>query len=311
MQAPQRRFSSTRSIRRRVCQHAGLNIGRRWINALRFRPHNQAPGRAAVRPNFLATPDETLLSAFLPNSMTENRFILRFHVAILVIVLLGFARTFYMRDWIFNRPLNSGLQLHGALLTAWFAVTSFQAYLISSGRRNLHRQIAWIACIIALSVVLSASWINTRLAMTLHSAAEPENILIWGNYLTLVAFTGLFLSAVQRRRNPQAHRRLILFASIVIVGPAFARFAFWPIFNFGIGIAPIFSVGGILVLLAIGAAYDFLSLGKLHSATIAGIASVVLSIAVGVGIGVSGLGFGALNSLGIVTKIDLTIPASH
>ena len=35
MLTPQRRFSSTRSVRRRVCQHAGLNIGRRRINALR------------------------------------------------------------------------------------------------------------------------------------------------------------------------------------------------------------------------------------------------------------------------------------
>ena len=35
MQAPQRRFSPTWSIRRRVCQHAGFNIERRRINALR------------------------------------------------------------------------------------------------------------------------------------------------------------------------------------------------------------------------------------------------------------------------------------
>ena len=39
MQADQRRFSSTRSIRRRIWQNAGLNIERRRINALRFRPH--------------------------------------------------------------------------------------------------------------------------------------------------------------------------------------------------------------------------------------------------------------------------------
>ena len=36
MQALQRRFSPTWSIRRRVCQYAGLNIGRRRTNALRL-----------------------------------------------------------------------------------------------------------------------------------------------------------------------------------------------------------------------------------------------------------------------------------
>ena len=42
MQALQRRFSSTMSVRRRICQIAGLNIGRRRINAVRFRRRKQA-----------------------------------------------------------------------------------------------------------------------------------------------------------------------------------------------------------------------------------------------------------------------------
>ena len=39
----QRQFISTRSIRRRICHDAGLNIGWRRINALRFRHQNPRP----------------------------------------------------------------------------------------------------------------------------------------------------------------------------------------------------------------------------------------------------------------------------
>lgn len=231
--------------------------------------------------------------------MNENRFILRLHIALLVIVLLGFARSFYLRDLFLSRPLDSALRIHGALLTSWFALTVLQSYLIALGRRHSHRQVAWIAGLVALGVVLSSAWINTRLAITLRSAAEPENIFVWGNYLTLVAFIALFVAGIRSRRDPQGHRRLILLASIAITGPAFARFAFWPVMGYGLGVAPIFSIAGLIALLALVVGYDLLNLRKVHSATAKGLAAIVICIALGVGIGASGLGFQVLSWFGL------------
>ncbi len=231
--------------------------------------------------------------------MRESKIFLGFHIFLLMIVLIGFGRSYYLRDWFLSRPLDSALRIHGLFLTAWFGWTVLQGYLIVSGRRLWHRHAAWFAGFIAMGVVLSAAWINTRLAMDLRSPQDPENMFIWGNYLTLLAFAVLLVAAIASRRDPQRHRRLILLASIAIIGPAFARFAFWPAFGYGLAAAPLFAGGGLLALFLIIVGHDWLILRKLHSATVGGIAIIVLALVVGVGLGASGLGFKVLNQLHI------------
>lgn len=227
----------------------------------------------------------------------ENRGFLIFHSAILAIVLIGFGRSYYLRDWFVERPLDVPLRIHGLFLTGWFAITAVQAYLIDSGRRSLHRQTAWLASAIALGVVLSATWINTRLALQIRSAQDPENAFVWVNYLSLLVFAVLFSTAVLKRREAQKHRRLMLLASIAIIGPAFARFAFWPVFGYGVAGGPPFAVGGLLLLMLALVGYDLLILRKVHPTTLRGIVAIVLFIAFGVGLGLSGMGFKVLNQL--------------
>lgn len=230
--------------------------------------------------------------------MNENRYFQQVHIVLLVIVLLGFARSFYLREWFLSRPLDPALRIHGTFLTSWFALTVVQSSLISSGSRDWHRRVAWIAGLVAIGVVLLALWINTRLATTLHSAAEPEDIFVWGNYLTLVAFTALLVPGIRSRRYPQKNRRLIMLASIAFAGPAFARFAFWPVLGYGISVAPIFSIIGLIAFLALVAGFDRLTLRKLHAATVKGVAAIVICILLGAGIGVSGPGFKVLSWIG-------------
>ncbi len=232
--------------------------------------------------------------------MKESKLFLGFHIFLLTLVIVGFGRSYYLRDWFLSRPLDTSLRIHGFLLTLWFGLTVLQSYLIVAGRRLWHRQAAWCAGFIAIGVVASGVWINTRLATELRSPQEPENLFIWGNYLTLIAFTMLLVAAIAGRRDPQRHRRLILFASIAIIGPAFARFSFWPAFGYGLAAAPLFAVGGLLVLFLVAACNDWLTLRKLHSATIGGITTIFFSLVLGTGIGASGLGFKVLNGLHVI-----------
>ena len=224
-------------------------------------------------------------------SMNESRGFLIFHSAILAIVLIGFGRSYYLRDWFLVRPLDIPLRIHGLFLTCWFVATVVQSYLAYSGRGSLHRKVAWLAGIAALGVVISATWINTRLALEIRSPQEPENAFIWSNYMSLAVFVALFATALFKRREAQKHRRLMLLASIAIVGPAFARFAFWPIFGYGVAGGAPFALGGLLLLMLTLVGYDLATLKKVHSTTLRGITAIILFIALGVGLGLSGVGF--------------------
>jgi hypothetical protein len=226
----------------------------------------------------------------------ENRAFLLAHAVLLGVVLVGFARSFYLRDLFMRNALDVPLRLHGVALTGWFGLVCAQGAAMAVGRRDLHRQIAWLAALIVPAVVATSLFINTRLARSLVSARDPENMFVWGNYMSLLAFVGLVTAAIVLRRRPDAHRRLLLMASIAIVGPAFARFSFWPVFGLGVEGAPAFAVGGLLLLLALAFAFDRVRYGRVHPATWAGVGAIVATLVMGIGIGVTGLGYQLLQA---------------
>ena len=64
---------------------------------------------------------------------------------LLVIVAVGFAKSFYLRNIIHSgHPVNSTLPvyivLHGVALTSWFLLFLSQTLLVASGRVRLHRE---------------------------------------------------------------------------------------------------------------------------------------------------------------------------
>src|ERR1700730_9606988 len=53
--------------------------------------------------------------------------------------------------------------------------------------------------------------------------------VVCANIGNLLSFATLLLAAVVLRGRPRAHKRLMLLASISIIGPALARIARWPV----------------------------------------------------------------------------------
>lgn len=52
--------------------------------------------------------------------------------ALLLFVLVGFSRSFYLRPFGDLPPLSGALHVHGAALTAWFVLLFVQALLVRS-----------------------------------------------------------------------------------------------------------------------------------------------------------------------------------
>ena len=230
--------------------------------------------------------------------MRENRSFLFAHIALFSVVLIGFARTFYLSQSFGQPSSDAPLAIHGTVLTTWFALTVGQAGLANNGQQRIHQAMAIPAALVALGVVGTAIWINTRLALKIQSPRSGLNVFIWGNYFTLFPFAALLFAGIKFNKQSLIHRRLILLASISIIGPAFARLAFWPLFgSLGVAGGPPFAVGGMLSAIIALAGYDRLTLGRIHKATWAGIGIIFTSLAVGVGLGISGLGFEAMRQI--------------
>jgi hypothetical protein len=206
---------------------------------------------------------------------------------LLAIVLLGFARSFYLRPLFLPEALPTALIAHGSLLTVWFVLAFVQATLINADRTALHRTLGYAGAAWAAVVAASGFIATLGMAYRVHSLADREHMIVWGNFLTLAAFVVLVTAGVVRRNRAAAHRRYMLMASIAIIGPPLGRIPDWPGVPGGPPAAVAYAIGGILLLFASLMIFDRRTLGRVHAATWVGFAVTIGSIAGTVVLGTS------------------------
>lgn len=224
-------------------------------------------------------------------------FFLPAHIALLVIVLVGFSPTFFLRESFGSGPLSARLAAHGTILTLWFSVCVAQAWLVHRRRMRWHRRVGWAAACLAAAVFVSGLVVTSGMAVRVVSPRDPRVIVVMGNYLSLLLFASFVSAGVLLRARADVHKRLLLLASVAIIGPAFGRFPLWPIFAGGLDAAVWYGNGGVAVLLTSLIVYDLVAGHRVHAATAIGVTGIVTKIAVAVTLGVSGVGFALLQRL--------------
>ena len=189
---------------------------------------------------------------------------------LLVIVAVGFARSFYLRS-ILNAGHATSLTLpayivaHGIVLTLWFLLFLGQALLALSGRLHLHRSLgiaggALAAVVFALSMLV-----------VVRSVVRETSLVVIGDMALLILFAILVTTSIWFRRKPEVHKRLMTIASISIVAPAIAR---WP------GAQSMLPLSVVLPQLSLYAAqvvYDVRSSRRVHPATAWGVAAYLVA----------------------------------
>jgi hypothetical protein len=211
-------------------------------------------------------------------SRTVSRFYAGMAVLLLVLVLLGFGRTLYLRAFFDVRPIGAWVWVHGILLTAWFVGVVLQTALVAARRTDVHRRAGWLLTVLAVAVVATSVWITLgTLPAMLASGFESSVALAlapriaWGNYASALVFALLVGAAVVLRRQTQAHKRLMLLASIAIITPALARILQWPVFGADLNANFAFAAGLVSYALAgVVAVHDLVALQRLHPATLIG-----------------------------------------
>ncbi len=219
----------------------------------------------------------------MPKLQRRSKFFMYVSIALLVIVLVGFSPTLYLRAFFDVPDIPLYVYGHGAALTAWFIWFCVQTTAVNYGRVDLHRRLGAVGVTIGILVLISGTAAAMGLAPRLlekygNIDSDFSRIagVVLGNIGLLVAFTGFLVAAVLNRRKSEIHKRLMYLASIGIILPAFGRIAKFPMIDLP---EPPLAFAGLLTFLVMLGIFDRTNNGSVHRVTwIGGIALLAILI---------------------------------
>jgi hypothetical protein len=159
-------------------------------------------------------------------------------VALAVAVLWGFAPSYFFRPFINPRGLSLLLRAHGFVNTCWMALLIVQTMLVAKHRTDIHRRLGLAGVILAPAVVAISFVVGVRRPIpspsweTLHGPVAKFAFLMMSHPGSPVIFGLLFTAAVWLRRQKEAHKRLMLIATLAIMDAPMTRVLFtfgWPL----------------------------------------------------------------------------------
>lgn len=202
-------------------------------------------------------------------------------VLVLALVFVGFAPSFYLRTqvapWNPLGPISPLVIVHGILFSLWVVFYIIQAGLISARRHKWHMTFGTASMLLAVAMVVSGLLVATQMAA---AGRGPPGIhpmsWIWISLFDLILFTGLVTAGYRARKKPQVHKRLMLLATLLMLGAAIGRL---PIFPPGF----LYGEGNTIVSLALMlplVIWDLRTRGRIMRVTAIGIGAIVAAHAI-------------------------------
>lgn len=126
-----------------------------------------------------------------------------------------------------NPPAPPVIKVHAIIFSVWLLLLTAQVLLVLRDRVAWHRKLGWFAAAWAGLMAVFGPWaaMASQAAMLHTQFSDPPflsvNIVDIGSFLTLLA------CGIALRKNPAAHRRMMMLSTVAIADPGFSRFWSW------------------------------------------------------------------------------------
>jgi hypothetical protein len=191
---------------------------------------------------------------------------------LLMSVLLGFARTYFLAGML-RAPLpNLLIHLHGAAFTSWILLLLAQNALIINKNVKIHRNLGMGGFVLAIAMVILgvlAAIDSLRRGFT-APGLDAKTFFVFP-VTDMILFSLFVFFAYKFRLTPEAHKRLILIASIALMNAAVGRRPLTIIRE-----KPVLSDFVLFAFLLLIVGYDFLSLRRASRTTLWASAVLIL-----------------------------------
>jgi hypothetical protein len=196
--------------------------------------------------------------------------------AVIVTLFAGFAPTFYLRgSFTQNRPMSLLLHVHGIVFSAWVSFFLVQTLLIARGARRIHQRLGWIGAGIAVAMIILVTAAVIEELRRVNGFPPPPLALALSAF-DIIVFAILVGAALYYRKRSDWHKRLMLSATIVLLGAPMFRTV---IHLIGRGDMAEVSIVSTLLVDAFFLpcfAYDLLSRRRIHPAYLVAFVLIIL-----------------------------------
>ena len=164
------------------------------------------------------------------------------------------------------------LHVHAAVYVLWLGLVSFQILWVEMGNLRRHKQLGWLTVAVSVAMVplgLAAALVD-QARQVAHPDYAPQFLAL--EFEEMIAFSVFMTAGVIFRKNPAAHKRLMILSAVAISDAGFARiwligiktqlpglFGWWLQYFWGI----------FLILVAMGV-WDLWRRGRIHPTVLFG-----------------------------------------
>lgn len=218
------------------------------------------------------------------NRTVERIFYSGMAALLCICVYIGFGPT-YFRAGIVRAPLPSPiLHVHGAVFTLWMLLFVLQVAFISAHRVKWHRTFGTVAfCLPPIMIVLGVVAAIDALHRGVRIGPLDPAVSLAIPLIGIAGFTVIIYASWRARRRPDAHKRLIMIATMGLVAAAFGRFP-WDRIGFPPAAGAVTGLGVLLVMLLI---FEAITTRRIHRSTMWAAPVMFACVALAVPIGMT------------------------
>ena len=117
--------------------------------------------------------------------------------------------------------------VHAAVFSMWMLLLTAQVLLVVGDRVAWHRKLGWFAAGWACLMAVLGPWaVMASQAVNLHGPnGDPPFLSV--NIVDIAGFLVLLVWGIALRKNPAAHKRMMILATVSLADPGFSRFSSW------------------------------------------------------------------------------------
>ena len=195
-------------------------------------------------------------------------------ILIPIIVVLGFARTYYLKGFFATPPIPTPLvHLHGLVMSAWVILFITQVSLVATRRTKTHQRLGVLGSVLAALIFVVGILTGIYAAARGATPGPPALQFLAIPIGDMLVFGVLVSLALYFRRKLDIHKRLMLLAAVNLLTPAIARI---PVHFIEVG-GPLAFFGLTDLCLIACVAFDTIKHRRLHPAFLFGLFFVIVS----------------------------------